>query len=167
MSESRTEQGEGMVSTEPPQVEPSQTLDSLVARRTIGEMSALVRVLFGVNESSDEPPAAELPPMEEPQSIPEHPAPPSLPAPSRSDDLTSVRAIPLAGHAPSVDLDPDLPAEEPRAAVSTSLPFSDIPLADSLPGPAASSTRESSGAPHRRLAGPSPELLEEIAFLEE
>lgn len=128
---------------------PDELLDSSVARRTAMEMAALTRVLFGVAgplQTSSEPGP---PPAEAPAPAPEQVAPPVVPQPS-----TPVVGIPFPQGIP-VPQPEASPA--PAPVVPTSLPLPEIPVDASEPA------RET----QRRPVGPSLELLQEIAFLEE
>lgn len=119
-------------------------------QRTAMEIAALTRVLFGVTAP---PPVSSLPP--EPSELPEPvvdiPVPQEIPAPQ-----------PVASPAPVA------PASLPMPEVPVpDIPMPDIPVVASLPVPATDNTAEPPREAPRRPAGPSPELLQEIAFLED
>lgn len=129
---------------------PDLTIDPLVARITAAELAALTRVLFGVSAPHFEPPV-----LTAPREAPAHRAEPSTP-------VTTI-AVP----------DP-IPAPQPRVyapahagqAAPTSLPVPELPVPAAVTHPAENSVpapRET----YRRPAGPSLELLQEIAFLED
>lgn len=155
--------------------DPAPAVDPSIAE-TAADMQALVRVLFGVGGlervsliADPEPTPAPAPapspgpvPHDRPPTQSEAAAPPTLPAPpphpEPEPERRSAPTIPLSGPSPLSGA-PFLP--------SAALPFSDIPVADSLPGPTTHRATDAAGTTHRRPGGPTPELLEELAFLDE
>lgn len=147
--------------TTEPSAHQAQVMDASVARSTAGDMSAVVRVLFGVGEPQQVSLVADSAPA------PQEPRP-TLPVATPEPEGRRQHTIPLSAPSPILH-SPDRPleAEEAPAPTSASLPFSDIPVADSLPGPATHSATDPAPGTLRRPGGPSLELLEELAFLDE
>lgn len=157
------------MTTEPQFAEQAPAEDTSVVRAITADLTALVRVLFGVGglppvslvsgPSADAPPPRDQPPS---LSVPAASATSPEPEPERR----RAPAIPLSAPSPIQTPAPGPKANEPRPTAPPSLPFSDIPVADSLPGPATQSAPDGA-APLRRPGGPTPELLDELAFLDE
>lgn len=130
---------------------PHESMDASVARRTALEMAALTRVLFGVTVPRQIPIELGPPPAEAPAPSPEQLA---APAPKALQPPTQVTGLPVPQEVPVPQAEPS-PALAPVAP--TSIPLPEIPADTSEPA------RET----QRRPVGPSLELLQEIAFLDE
>ena len=176
MSDRHTDFRERPLPTEPTSHTPAESMDAPGARRTATEMAALTRVLFGVPGPLQKPADPSPPPNEAPMlsteqvSAEQVAAPPLAPQPSPPAPAVGIpvpHGIPVpqpaasSPHPPvAAPAEPGLPAVAPE-----SIPVPEIPSVTSATG--SGENLEPAREAQRRQVGPSLQLLQEIAFLEE